>query len=228
MEEKLTSEGKCIYCGKLFQQKAVAAHLTKHLSELEKEIPSEKERGYHLSVKAGDLFLQVLVNGSATFKTLDTFLRKIWVDCCDHMSDFRHGDIKIRMSEKVFRVLSPKVKFDYIYDYGDTTSFTLSVVGVYQLDQKENVVLLSRNEPLKIMCRVCNERPATSVCIVHLYETDKSFFCNVCASKHEDDCEDFSDYANMPVVNSPRMAVCGYTGGSIDLERDGAYVIPGL
>ena len=30
-------------------------------------------------------------------------------------------------------------------------------------------------------------------------------------------------YSCMPVVNSPRMGECGYTGGSIDLERDGVY-----
>jgi hypothetical protein len=28
----------------------------------------------------------------------------------------------------------------------------------------------------------------------------------------------------MPVVNSPRMGVCAYMGGSIDKQRDGVYV----
>jgi hypothetical protein len=27
----------------------------------------------------------------------------------------------------------------------------------------------------------------------------------------------------MPIVNSPRMGVCGYEGGTIDKERDGIY-----
>jgi hypothetical protein len=36
-------------------------------------------------------------------------------------------------------------------------------------------------------------------------------------------CSDFDDYAAMPIVNSPRAGVCGYTGGTIDKERDGAY-----
>lgn len=223
MDEELISDGKCVYCGKLFQQNVITRHLAKHLSALEKEIPSEEERVYHLSVKAGEMFLQVLVKGSATFKTLDTFLRKIWVDCCGHMSNFRHKNFNISMSEKFFRVLTLKLKFDYLYDYGSTTSFVLTVAGVYKLDQKENVLLLSRNEPLKIMCRVCNKKPATSICTVHMYETDKYFFCDDCATKHEDQCNDFADYAAMPVVNSPRMAVCGYDGGSIDKERDGVY-----
>lgn len=41
--------------------------------------------------------------------------------------------------------------------------------------------------------------------------------------KHTEECEDFNDYAQMPVVNSPRMGECGYDGGTIDLERDKPY-----
>jgi len=33
----------------------------------------------------------------------------------------------------------------------------------------------------------------------------------------------YADYAAMPVVNSPRMGVCAYEGGTIDRERDGVY-----
>ena len=31
------------------------------------------------------------------------------------------------------------------------------------------------------------------------------------------------EYAGMPVVNSPRMGICGYEGGTIDTDRDGIY-----
>jgi hypothetical protein len=54
---------------------------------------------------------------------------------------------------------------------------------------------------------------------------DNAEFCDKCAEKHAKKCEDFADYASMPVVNSPRMGVCGYEGGSIDTERDGVYVL---
>jgi hypothetical protein len=49
-------------------------------------------------------------------------------------------------------------------------------------------------------------------------------FCDKCAKKHAKKCEDFEDYAALPVVNSPRMGVCAYEGGCIDTERDGAFV----
>ncbi len=223
MEGELTSEGKCIYCNEIVSQNKIIKHLAKHLAVLEKEKSDEKEKGFHLSIKAGEMFLEVVVRGSATFQTLDNFLRNIWVDCCGHMSNFRHKNFNISTSEKFFRVLSPKLKFEYIYDYGSTTSFTITVAGVYQLNPKENVVLLSRNEPLKIMCDVCHKRPATTLCSVHLYESEESFFCESCAVKHEKKCDDFADYAAMPVVNSPRMGVCGYEGGSIDKDRDSSF-----
>ena len=77
MEEALLSEGKCIYCREVIQQNSIAKHLAKHLSDFEKKKLSEFEEVYHLSIKAAEMFLQVLVKGTASFKTLDTFLRKI-------------------------------------------------------------------------------------------------------------------------------------------------------
>lgn len=55
------------------------------------------------------------------------------------------------------------------------------------------------------------------------HDYDYLYFCEKCTEKHEEECDGFVDYARMPVVNSPRMGVCGYEGGSIDTERDGPY-----
>lgn len=52
-------------------------------------------------------------------------------------------------------------------------------------------------------------------------DSEEDSFCEKCAEKHGKKCDDFADYAGMPVVNSPRCGVCGYEGGIIDLERDG-------
>ena len=49
-----------------------------------------------------------------------------------------------------------------------------------------------------------------------------------CSVKHAETCEDFDDYAKMPVVNSLRIGECGYLGGVIDMERDGPYRIKSL
>jgi hypothetical protein len=70
------------------------------------------------------------------------------------------------------------------------------------------------------MCSSCGKKPATQICTVCFYNED-AMFCDNCSKKHAKQCDDFDDYAAMPVVNSPRMGVCGYEGGDIDIERDG-------
>src|SRR5262245_2344061 len=117
MNTAITSEGKCFFCEKKFSQKGIVKHLAKHLSAMEKEKRSEKESGYHLSINTGKMFLQVLVKGRSRFQVLDEFLRDIWVECCNQLSDFYHKDIEIGMSDKFFKVLLPKTTFDYTYDY---------------------------------------------------------------------------------------------------------------
>jgi hypothetical protein len=61
------------------------------------------------------------------------------------------------------------------------------------------------------------------ICTVHNWGED-SLFCDKCAKKHAKKCPDFEEYASMPVVNSPRMGVCAYTGGVVDEERDGVFL----
>jgi hypothetical protein len=71
---------------------------------------------------------------------------------------------------------------------------------------------------------MCGKVPATQICVVCSCEED-AYYCEKCAKKHAKECEDFADYAAMPIVNSPRMGVCGYEGGTIDTERDGVFVL---
>jgi hypothetical protein len=131
---------------------------------------------------------------------------------------------EIPFKNKAKKIFSPNMKLDYEYDFGSTTELEISVVASFPYKADKNIVLLSRNEPLELMCVVCGKAPATQICTVCMYEED-AFFCDKCAKKHAKECEDFADYASMPVVNSPRMGVCGYTGGIIDTERDGVFVL---
>ena len=112
---------------------------------------------------------------------------------------------------------------DYEYDFGSTTALQIKVGKAFSISAHNDLVLLSRNEPLQILCRVCAAKSATQICSVHLWE-GTGLFCDGCAGKHAETCEDFADYAQMPVVNSPRMGVCGYEGGIIDTEHDGVFV----
>jgi hypothetical protein len=98
-------------------------------------------------------------------------------------------------------------KGTYDYDFGSTTRLTLerTAARVGRMG-KHPVRLLVRNDPLLWRCGRCGA-PATLVCGAH--ESDDSPF--VCDDAHEADhgcgVETF-----LPVVNSPRMGVCGYAG----------------
>lgn len=228
----LKSEGKCHYCNKMYSKSGMGRHLATHFKKIEQDSPTTK-KAFHLQIPAAEMFLHLLVSETTTLGEVDSFLRQIWLDCCGHLSMFQikgkrynndwdameYGE---KMSQKVGKVFKKGLKLDYDYDFGSTTRLEVRVVNVYNINVLSGISLLSRNEPLPILCHTCNKKPATEICSIHVHQ-GASFFCNTCAKKHAKTCSDFEDYANMPVVNSPRMGVCGYDGGSIDLKRDGVW-----
>lgn len=141
----------------------------------------------------------------------------------DKMKDYEklmeEANGEVPQSKKVKDVLYKDLKLNYDYDFGSTTSLQLTVAGEYAVQPAEEIVLLSRNEPPEIICSKCGKAPATQMCTVCVYNTD-AFFCDKCAKLHAETCPDFGDYSALPVVNSPRMGVCAYEGGTIDVERD--------
>ena len=223
MEQEIKSEGRCLYCETLFSQSEIGKHLAKHLGEMEKLSAGKPHSNYcHVEVEVEEMFLHLLVKGDAPMKTIDGFLRDIWLECCGHLSGFGHKNFKIKMKDRVEDVFQSKIKLYHDYDYGTTTRVFLNAKKHYQLNLKDKIILLSRNEPLKFTCSLCKKKPAINICSVCCYE-GPAFYCAACSVKHAEKCDDFEDYAKMPVVNSPRMGECAYTGGSIDLERNGPY-----
>src|SRR6266567_4066403 len=108
--------------------------------------------------------------------------------------------------EKVVKVGQ---KFTYEYDFGSTTELNLRVVserdGVIQEGEEDDPVpILARNMPPVILCKVCG-KPATKV-VAGYFNVEENAYCNKCARRSED-----SDMM-LPIVNSPRVGVCGYTG----------------
>ncbi|GHV43111.1 hypothetical protein FACS1894180_1250 [Bacteroidia bacterium] len=223
MEQNPKFEGKCLFCGKMFAKAGINRHLK---SELEK-LAESKPKGQSFLVKvetnphwgATPYFLSLWVDREATLKQIDQFLRDIWLECCGHLSSF--GEID--MSKKAGTVFYKDLKLDYEYDFGSSTELQLTVLEEYPVKADTKIVLLSRNEPPEMLCDICKKEPATQICSVCLGE-DESIFCDKCSKKHAKKCEDFADYASMPVVNSPRVGVCAYNGGTIDIERDGVFV----
>jgi hypothetical protein len=221
MKKGNESEGHCLYCNNLFSQKEMGKHLAIHLAQMEKKADEKSAVNYcHIEVEAGEMFLHLLVKGDAKMKVIDSYLRDIWLDCCDHMSAFGHKNFKVSKSHLVEDVMEPRIKIFHDYDFGSTTRVFLKGLKHYQLNETKKIILLSRNQPLKIHCSHCKKKPAVYLCSECFDGDDYSYFCQKCSDIHEEECEAYTNYSQMQVVNSPRMGVCGYEGGRIDLERD--------
>jgi len=161
--------------------------------------------------------MHIEVKAKATLDDLDEFLRDIWLECCGHMSAFTiKGRTFISGPERdigeegfditLDKILSPKMKFYHEYDFGTTTDLALKVLSEEESSMGDwPVQILARNEAPKIVCEVCG-KPATQVCSQCIDEGE-GWLCSECAEEHE--CgEDML----LPVVNSPRVGMCGYTG----------------
>ena len=193
-----------------------------------------KNKAYHIRVEADPYFLNLLLNQSTTLAELDDFLRAIWLECCGHMSAFRikgkeyltnwddmNAEIGEPQKQTVEEVFSKTKELEYEYDFGSTTYLLIKNLAHYDINMKENLLLLSRNEPLPVLCHLCEKKPAQSICTIE-YDGPR-IFCKDCSKVHAKTCADFEDYAAMEIVNSPRTGVCGYDGGTIDKERDGIW-----
>jgi len=217
MSSKIKSGGKCLFCEKRFAKAGISRHLAGHLK---KEAPVAKKKSYHLRIEAGRYFINLLMDGDARMDELDTFLRNIWLECCGHLSQFsfdRWGE-EIPMEIPAKKVFSARSKLSYVYDFGSTTELTIKTFQDYPIAVKEGILLLSRNEPLNIKCDTCQKKEAEFICTVH-WDGGDCFFCEACTALHEQECDE-TEYAMYPVVNSPRMGVCAYDGGQIDVARD--------
>jgi hypothetical protein len=170
-----------------------------------------RQRLVHLRFEAaGDsrYWIHVEARGDATLRHVDSLLRHVWLECCGHMSAFLLGRGEAKMGSKVASVFGSKgLEFGHDYDFGSTTSLKGQVLGTRDGSLgREAARLLARNDPLVWQCAEC-AAPATIICPFCL-DTDACLFCDTHSQKHP--CAKEEVY--LPVVNSPRMGVCGYTG----------------
>jgi len=219
------SQGKCNLCGGTFSKQAMTKHVKScgskdGVSETSASRSKQKTKTFHLVAEgryAPDYWLHLEVPADAKLETLDDFLRRIWLECCGHMSAFTiEGQVYsvAPMSEyddksmniRLDRVLEPGMKFYHEYDFGSTTHLALKVVTEGESELKgKGIQVLARNEPPKILCDHCG-KIATQVCTECLW-SGEGWLCDECAAEHK--CgEDML----LPVVNSPRVGTCGYTG----------------
>ena len=170
----------------------------------------------HLQVRDGydgHYWLNLEVDAEATLKQLDHYLRRIWLECCDHLSQFSVGGWRgapIGMTRKVGMVFRPGLEVTHIYDFGTSSVTLLQAVGVRagKRTTKHPIALMARNALPTVPCEEC-DAPATRICMQCVYDEDREgTLCEAHAAAHPHD-----EYGEpMPLVNSPRVGMCGYDG----------------
>jgi len=202
---RLKMGGRCFNCNKSFSK----AGMTKHLKSCLKE-DGDTEL-FHILVDGiyqPEYWLHIEIPAGAKLKDLDQFLRDIWLECCGHLSAFEVDgrDYKGGSTTALEKLLGPGMEFYHRYDFGTTTELRLNVISQRkgEVNGKEKVRILARNDPPEINCG-CG-KGAKWICVEENMGED-CYFCDDCADGHECGEEMF-----LPVVNSPRMGVCGYEG----------------
>ncbi len=231
------TDGQCYLCGEMYTKRGMNRHLRSCLPT-----GGEGTNAVVLRIVGTyreDYWIHTLVDRETTLATLDSFLRRFWVECCNHLSTFEISGIDYNndnpgtfgsrpqqgrsMDVELGTVMDQHTieEFSYVYDWGSSTNLTLSVVdtGSWELSRirsESEEDLSTGYDGVSLLTR--NEQPDRECTTCG--EQAKQI-CQEClvrrgpdalyceACAHEHDCE---HPRFLPVVNSPRSGVCGYRG----------------
>lgn len=223
MSRKPQSRGICQYCGEETAKSGMSRHLAKCDKRIQAIQTADAEKGseetlLHIRVQdayAKDFWLDLEMRGSASLEKLDAYLRAVWLECCGHLSKFTVGgwqgyDVgKARTADTVF---AKETELLHLYDFGTTSETVIKVVESRQgkATSKHPIALMARNNMPDNLCQEC-DKSASYLCMQCLIEGDMDtnpYLCEEHAKDHPHD-----EYGEpTPLVNSPRLGMCGYEG----------------
>lgn len=222
-----TPFGICELCKERTSKSAMTAHLVVCIPKHDRRTGTPCELfQLRVEAKGASMFwIDVEVRGESPIRRLDELLRRVWLECCGHLSAFEIGGLRYSgvvdnefgfdrnersMNARVAQVLTSRgQRFSYEYDFGSTTQLALRFTSARRGTIGRSAArLLARNEPPVWSCAEC-DAPATVICPFCIGQRNP-FACPSHARDHA--CDE--DESFLPVVNSPRMGVCGYTGES--------------
>jgi len=203
-----TTSGHCYICGAELGKTAMQNHIFK-----EHTSAPDGEKCYMFKIEGAynkKYWLLLDIASNKSLDALDSFLRQIWLECCDHLSAFRAGGGELDKRHKIGSLFVGE-QFIHEYDFGSTTESLITIIGeTHRPKQRDAVRLIARNIPPNYECTSCG-KPAQQLCMECTYDgdNDNPFFCEECFEKHGEIHD--TDMA-LPVTNSPRIGVCGYCG----------------
>lgn len=231
--------GTCAYCKGMFAKSGMARHLaacserqvvTAQTSALHARF--RPAQWFHLQIEGApnsEYWMHVEARGDLSLADLDGFLRRTWLECCGHLSLFRiNGELYTgdwdndfdsqTMNVPLEQLLTPGLSFGHEYDFGSTTELKLKVIDERTgTAHRRAIKIMAQNEPPEHKCALCDSL-ATQICpVCNWYgENPDAWLCDKHADTHPCGAETL-----LPVVNSPRTGVCGYTGPITELWGSG-------
>jgi hypothetical protein len=214
----METTGTCKICNTKITQKDRNKHFISCAKKYYKL--SDENNSYILSIEGKynpEYWLNIIFAKDWSLKKIDSFLRDVWLECCGHLSSFDINGIDYSnnpdkesdekgMNYKIKDLVDVKDKFKHIYDYGTPTELVIKVISEIKYDKNlKHPEIIGQNEIPDLKCDLCNNL-ATHICCECSYD-DKGWLCDECSENHECGEEMLS-----PVVNSPRVGVCGYCG----------------
>jgi hypothetical protein len=214
-------EAVCTYCNESVKENiaSMKSHLKKCKGLAEQKIKLKSSEYALLKVEATytNHWLTIKVHPNVFLSEIDAFLRKGWLECCGHMSQFSIGTSfsgeTYDMNVSLRTVLEHKNEFSYVYDFGTSTELKLKLIDYQELPNDGNIVLVMQNKAPEILCSKCGKQRATEMCFDCIDDQKENpLYCSKCIEKHGH-LPDNSDYEeSAPFINSPRAGECAYDG----------------
>ena len=114
------------------------------------------------------------------------------------------------METRAEQVFGPGIELTHIYDFGTSSKTLIKVVGAREGKPLTSfpIFLMARNNKPEIYCVECKQ-PASWLCFECLNDLNKQgTLCDQHVEVHPH--ENYGD--PVPLVNSPRVGMCGYDG----------------
>ena len=201
---------------RLCQRNYTTRGISRHLRSCIPQNAQGSGETLHLTVQAGLYQMELALQPTCTFGELDRFLRKIWLECCKHISKFViDGENFRKMKTPIAERSSPGAWFEHVYDAGSSTTLRIkenprqpglfaAILDGCTMPRTPGIRIIARNlMPELCACggaaefitdadwdqvydQVCDDDP----------EWESDCFCPKCCPPDRDDLRD--------LVNSPR------------------------
>ena len=189
----------CVLCNHKFGCRQIYEHYDQCVID---KCISDNRSGYLVRFFSNGLskepyFIYAIVGAKCTFEDVDQFLRNVWCECCEHLSEFTDSSQKTISETDLLNKYNVKDQIKYEYDMGSMTTIYLIILHKFD-DNGEDIEVVLRNDPRIFICSQCKKNDAT------FFDEETEPICDHCVGDNDSG-------ELLKIVNSPRTGICGYS-----------------